>query len=156
MSEFVDKMRAFGIAMREQGKEIAALKTEVEQTGQNIEQSLEQILKDARDSLLPIPTPGAAWDARLNYTTGDEITIDGVTYVALKYNRGQDPREHPELWEVKKEVFILFWQDVESGYSFVVGDIVEHNKLKWRCIKAHTKSQVRVPLDGSQWWEVMK
>ena len=117
--------------------------------------TLEQIIIDTRAGLEPVPVKGEAYRAAANYTTGDEVTVGGVTYVALAYNRGKSPTEHPELWTVKAaEAVILVWADIESNAAIAVGDLVEHNKLTWRCVKAHAKSQVRVPLDGSQWWEV--
>ena len=127
--------------------ENVALKSEVA--------SFEQVLKETREGLTAAPKEGAAWDKTLAYTTGMTATFDGKTYEALRFSRGNQPDISPEHWAVKiVEAAPLVWLDLDSGHAFVVGDKVTHIGLTFACIKAHTKSTVRQPLDGSQWWEV--
>lgn len=144
----IERMRAAGRAHRQLRKDNAALTESVT--------TLAQALQDTRAGLEPIPTKGEPYRASANYTTGDEVTVNDVTYVALKYSRGKYPPDYPDVWEVKAaEAVVLVWLDLENGYSIAVGDRVTHNGLTWECIKQHTKSAVRVPLDGSQWWAVV-
>ena len=112
-------------------------------------------LEESIASLVGVPVPGEAWDIRKNYTTGDTVTHGGTDYTALRAGRGKPPDTSPEHWEVTvAEAPVTPWEDDASGEAYSVGDKRTHNGSTWVCIKAHTKSQVRVPLVGSQWWEV--
>ena len=103
------------------------------------------------------PVPGAAWSSLITYLRDEIVERGGKQYAALRYSKNKPPEDNPDLWEiVETGIPVLVWNDAESGFSFAVGDLVTHINLTWRCIKAHTKSQVRVPLDGSQWWEMVK
>ena len=140
--------------MRDAGREHARLRT-ANATLAAENRTLEQVIRDTRAGLEPVPVKGEAYRAAANYTTGDEVTLNGVTYVATAYNKGKSPTESPELWTVKVgKTKVLVWADIASNAAIAVGDLVEHNGTTWRCIKAHAKGQVRVPLVGSQWWEV--
>lgn len=144
----VERMRAAGREHKQLRTDNAALAAE--------NRTLEQVLRDTRDGLEPIPVKGEPYRATANYTTGDEVTVDGIIFIALVYSKGKSPPEHPTLWEVKKpEVEVLVWLDIDSGHPFEVGDRVTHIGLTFACIRAHTKSTVRQPLDGSQWWEAV-
>ena len=137
--------------MRAAGREHKRLRSEnVALVAENVN------LADELARLVPLPVPGEDWDYRKNYTVGDTVTVDGVEYECIHTNRNNGPEQTLGIeWKIKEAApVVLVWADIESNTAIAVGDLVEHNKLTWRCIKAHAKSQVRVPLDGSQWWEV--
>ena len=116
----------------------------------------ERLLKDTREGLTPAPVEGAAWDKALAYITGTTVTHKGKTYRALRFSRGMQPDISPEHWAEKKvEAAITAWDDDPSGFAYAVGDKRTRIGMTFVCIKAHTKSTVRMPLDGSQWWEVV-
>jgi len=134
-------------------EEINTLKTETE-TIRTEQKTLTETLRESIDSLSPAPEPGEPWRSNANYIEGkDNCTVDGVLYDCLKTGRNHYPPDSPDWWAVRVEVKIIVWDDADSGHPFVIDDITSHNGITWRCKKDHTKSQVRVPLDGSQWWE---
>ena len=148
----IERCRELGDKIRRQPileAENMALRSEVA--------SFEQVLSDTRAGLTPVPKDGAEWDKALAYTTGTTATYKGVTYEALRFSRGMQPDISPEHWAEKKvEAAVTSWDDDPSGFAYVVGDKRTRIGMTFVCIKAHTKSTVRMPLDGSQWWEVTK
>ena len=151
----MEQARAFNAAIRNVDERIAvAVKEAKEEWRGEVAAEWEKELRDLGISVTP--DANAKYDDSKRYIEGDTMVFDGKKYIALETCKGTTPETHPERWElVENEAIVLVWEDCASGYSFVVGDLVTHNKLTWRCTKAHTKSQVRVPLDGSQWWEIV-
>ena len=114
--------------------------------------TLEQILKDVRDGLEPLPKQGDLWKATARYITGDEA-MDGKTlYVALKFNQNKKPSDHPVYWEKKAiEPSYPKWNDIPDGTIIYEKDIVELDGL-WICTTQHMKSTVYKPKEGSSRW----
>ena len=153
----MEQARAFNAAIRNVDERIAvAVKEAKEEWRGEVAAEWEQELRDLGISVTP--DAGAKYDESKRYIEGDVMEFNGESYKSTTYNKGTTPESHPDRWEIVPEdaKLVLVWEDCASGYSFSADDLVTHNKLTWRCTKAHTKSQVRVPLDGSQWWELVK
>jgi len=115
----------------------------------------EQELRDLGISVRP--DPKAEYDPTKRYIEGDVMTFKGEKYKSLTYNKDQSPETHPDRWEllpVEEEV-ILVWLDCETNHPFEENDKVSHTGYIWRCKRPHNKGNVRVPLEGSDWWEIV-
>ena len=152
---------------RRLGREISTLKVEVEKLEEAVAEkdaelaalraetavSLEQVIKEQRDKLVSVPVPGEEYRREANYITGDEITLDGVTYVATHFNNGKSPTENPDLWEIKPDtVKYPVWSETPDGTIIYEGDIYEEAGTLWQCMMQHMKSTVYKPKDGSSRW----
>lgn len=108
----------------------------------------------ARENLTNLPVPGEAWDSSKRYIAGDTVTVDGVTYTALKYSKGKDPTSNPQYWEADTgTVTYQEWSSIEDGTVVEVGTIVTDQGSVWICTSQHFKSTVYRPKEGSSKWE---
>ena len=55
-------------------------------------------------------------------------------------------------WQALKAA--THWAELDSGTNIAIGTTVRHFGKKYACIKAHTKSLLRSPLNGEYWEEV--
>ena len=113
--------------------------------------------KELRDLGISVtPDANAKYDGTKRYIPGDTMVFDGKTYENLKACKDQTPETHPELWKlVENEEVILVWLDCDTNHPFKENEKVSHIGYIWRCKKDHKKGNVRVPLDGSDWWEIV-
>lgn len=110
---------------------------------------LEQLLADARASLIPTPTQGAPWDAETRYIAGD--TVEGG-YVALKCSRNKPPAANLGTYWAVQTVTYPAWGDIDDGTVIEVDTIVTYNGKTWQCTEQHIKSTVYKPKAGSTKW----
>ena len=118
------------------------------------EAEVDDILQTVRDGLLAIPVPGEAWDNRKWYIGGDVVTHGGLRYEALITCKGKEPGVEDGCWtELPEEApVVLVWADIPSGTPIAIGDLVTHADKIYRCIKAHTKSAIRI-VTNTDYWE---
>ena len=139
------EQRARAEALHNLGKEqeavIAYLQTDLEQT-----------IQDARDGLVPIPVPGEPWSGLKNYITGDEVTDEGVVYIAKHWSKNRKPSENPEQWSEKAQPSLPEWSSIPDGTIIYEGDQVTHSGKNWEATQQHTKSVVYTPKTGSSRW----
>ena len=116
------------------------------------EQTLEQVIEDARAGLVPIPVPGAVWDGAKNYIVGDTATDGGVLYEATHYSKGKRPSESPGHWKIPEAPTLPDWYSIPDGTIIYEDDEVTCDGVDWRCIMQHMKSTVYKPKAGSSRW----
>lgn len=114
---------------------------------------LNEVLIAAREGLVSIPTPGAAWSSDLRYIAGDTATVDGISYTALKYSKGKNPPDSPNHWEITQVSSYPAWDSIEDGTVIMEGEIVTYNGATWQCTSQHIKSNVYKPKAGSSKWQ---
>jgi len=141
--------------------ENATLVQEIEELKET-EQNFEQLLKDTRDGLAPVPKNGEPWKVNLAYTTTMTCTHTGSTWEALKFTRGNEPGSSPNHWKVKEVEKYPLWTSFSDGTVIYGKDsddkpaqIVEDQGYIWICLVQHFKSTMYRPKDGSTRWEKM-
>ena len=149
ISEYQTNRHAEAVRRREEREQAAynAYKAAAELADAHAE--LEQLLADARASLTPTPTQGAAWNAETRYTAGD--TVEGG-YVAIRYNRNKNPADYLGTYWTLQTVTYHAWGDIEDGTVIEVDTIVTYNGKTWQCTEQHIKSTVYKPKAGSTKW----
>ena len=149
ISEYQTNRHAEAVRRREEREQAAynAYKAAAELADAHAE--LEQLLADARASLTPTPTQGAAWNAETRYTAGD--TVEGG-YVAIRYNRNKNPADYLGTYWTLQTVTYHAWGDIEDGTVIEVDTIVTYNGKTWQCTEQHIKSTVYKPKAGSSKW----
>ena len=130
----------------------------VDEAKETANAEIESLLQAARDGLLSPPVPGEAWDEEKWYRAGDTVrNEESGLYRCLKTCKNKAPDAEPDYWEPLSDAApdIIVWADIKSGAAIEAGALVSHNDADWRCIKTHTKSQVRQPSKAqTDYWEV--
>ena len=120
----------------------------------DVTQTLETTLQQAREGLVPVPKPGEAWDAKKNYIEGDTAKEGGVLYVANRYSKGKKPSENKEYWSVAPTVETYpDWGGFAEMHQFKEGDRVSCDGKNWECIDPCTKTNMFKPKAGSAKWK---
>lgn len=119
----------------------------------SIAADLDEVLIAAREGIVPVPSPGAAWDSNLRYIAGDTATVDGISYTAVRYSKGKNPPDSPDYWEVTPEPSYPAWDSIEDGTVIMEGEIVTYDGATWQCTSQHIKSIVYKPKAGSSKWQ---
>ena len=148
-------VRAEALFARAQTVVVGAEREKV--ANQELQRTLEQVIADARAGLTSIPSPGAPWDANKNYTVGDEVTDEGIVYIASHYSRGMKPNDNPRRWDIKPEIATYpDWDSFEDMHQFAVGARVAYVDKNWECIDPCTKNALMKPnrAGSTKWVEI--
>ena len=141
--------------------------------------TLEDVLREAKEGLVPIPKPGEPWDAKANYTVGDTATdvvrpesAEGsvgsepagkegalVLYEATHYSRGKRPSEWPTRWKLVEKPVIAYdivWLEFPEGQSVPNGKRVLFEDQVWLLVGGPViRVNMNRPRVGNAKWELV-
>ena len=130
--------------------EAATAKAELAQA----DETLVNVLADARKGLVPAPVQGEEWDKAKRYIAGDLVMSKGIAYIAERFSQGKAPADHPDCWMVKPDVVTYpLWTEIPDGTVIEEGARCVEAGKTWECIMQHIKSTVYKPKAGSTRWK---